>query len=90
MPGVVGERRLEGELAAADERGIVVTAPELPEGSRRLAYSDIERAHTVFDWRAALAGTSSPTARSTRRRAAEAASGPGDTERAEREMAETQ
>ena len=48
--------------------GVVVTAPGLPEGGRRLAYGDIERAHTVFDWRAALARTASPTARSDRRR----------------------
>jgi ribosome maturation factor RimP len=90
VPGVVGERRLEGELTAADDRGIVVTAPDLPEGSRHLDYGDIERAHTVFDWRAALAGTSSPTARSTRRRGAEAAARPGVDESARKEMAERQ
>ena len=58
MPGVVGDRRLEGELVAADERGVVVAAPDLPEGSRRLAYGDIERAHRSSTgerrWRARL------------------------------------
>jgi ribosome maturation factor RimP len=42
-PGAGGERRLSGVLEAADEDGIVVAG-------RRLAYSDIERARTVFVW----------------------------------------
>jgi ribosome maturation factor RimP len=70
LPGVDGERRLEGELVSADDHGIVVAAPELPDGCRRLPYGDIERAHTIFDWRAALARTPSPTARSDKRRVA--------------------
>jgi ribosome maturation factor RimP len=42
-PAVEGERRVEGTLVSADEEGIVV-------GDRHLAYSDIERARTVFVW----------------------------------------
>lgn len=43
QPGVEGERREQGCLEAADDEGIVVNG-------RRLAYGDIERAHTVFAW----------------------------------------
>ena len=42
-PDVEGDRRVEGELTEADETGITV-------GGRRLAYADIERARTVFEW----------------------------------------
>jgi len=88
MPGVEGERRVEGDIVAADDRGVVVTAPGLPDG-RRLAYGDIERAHTVFDWRAALARTPSPTARSARRRDAKPSPTAERREHGEREMADT-
>ncbi|MGA3354003.1 MAG: ribosome maturation factor RimP [Acidimicrobiales bacterium] len=88
MPGAEGERRFEGEITAADGRGVVVSGTGLPEGGRRLAYDDIERAHTVFDWRAALARTPSPTARSDRRRQAKSSSAPGGRERVEKEMAD--
>jgi ribosome maturation factor RimP len=47
VAGSEGERRLEGELTAADDDGIVVTAPE---GERRLAFAEVERARTVFEW----------------------------------------
>ena len=89
LPGVDGERRLEGELVSADDHGVVVTAPGSPDGCRRLAYGDIERAHTIFDWRAALARTPSPTARTDRRRDAKSSLVAGERERAEREMADT-
>lgn len=42
-PNVEGDRRIEGELTDADDEGIVVAG-------RRLAYADIERARTVFEW----------------------------------------
>ncbi len=87
MPGVEGERRLEGEIVAADDRGVVVTAPGLPDG-RRLAYGDIERAHTIFDWKAALAGTTSPTA-SQQRREARSSRAAERRESAQRETADT-
>ncbi len=45
-PGTEGDRRVEGELEAADDEGVVVAG-------RRLAYGEIERARTVFVWVAA-------------------------------------
>lgn len=53
-PNVEGDRRVVGVLAAADDDGITVTitgAKTLDE--RRLAYHEIERARTVFEWGAA-------------------------------------
>ena len=41
--GVEGERRIEGVLSEADDEGVVVAG-------RRLAYGEIERARTVFEW----------------------------------------
>ncbi len=46
---VDGERRFEGVLEAADDEGITIAG-------RRLAYADIERARTVFEW-----GSAAPT-----------------------------
>jgi RimP C-terminal SH3 domain len=48
---VEGDRRAQGVLSVADDDGITVTftkGKELLE--RRLAYGDIERARTVFEW----------------------------------------
>ncbi|MGH9153848.1 MAG: ribosome maturation factor RimP [Acidimicrobiales bacterium] len=59
-PDVAGERRLEGLLEAVDDEGIVVAG-------RRLAYGDIERARTVFEW--------GPAPRPGRKRPAPAAGG---------------
>ena len=42
-PDTEGERRVEGELEAADDEGVMVAG-------RRLAYDEIERARTVFVW----------------------------------------
>jgi ribosome maturation factor RimP len=88
VPGVAGERRIEGDIISADDRGVVLGDPGSPDGRRRLAYSDIERAHTVFDWRAALAHTPAPTARSDRRRNAKASPAGERRERSEKEMAD--
>ncbi len=46
--GVEGDRRLKGRLASADESGFEVEA----DGGdpRRLAYDDVERVRTVFEW----------------------------------------
>jgi ribosome maturation factor RimP len=68
-PGSEGVRRFSGVLTAADDDAIVVSGPGLPAGGRRVAHLDLERVHTVFDWRAALAGTSSPARREDRARA---------------------
>jgi ribosome maturation factor RimP len=42
-PATEGERRIEATLDAADDEGITIAG-------RRLAYADIERARTVFEW----------------------------------------
>jgi ribosome maturation factor RimP len=51
--GVDDERRVEGQLAAADETGITVRTGVADDGTvseRQLAYDDIDRARTVFEW----------------------------------------
>ena len=47
VAGTEGERRVEGELAAADDEGVVLATPD---GERRIAYAEVERAKTVFEW----------------------------------------
>jgi len=42
-PDVVGDRRVRATLTAADDRGITIDG-------RALAYNEIERAQTVFEW----------------------------------------
>ena len=37
-------------LGAADETGFVIESAEVPDGSIRIAYDQIERARTVFEW----------------------------------------
>jgi ribosome maturation factor RimP len=51
-PDVPGERRERGLLKAADDEGIVLVPSEGPGAGvdRRLAYGDIDRARTVFEW----------------------------------------
>jgi ribosome maturation factor RimP len=47
------DRRLAGQLSAADDDGITVRTGVDDEGApveHRLAYADIERARTVFEW----------------------------------------
>lgn len=50
---VEGDRRVQGMLKAADHHGITVVLAE-PRSltERKLAYADIERAKTVFEWAA--------------------------------------
>jgi ribosome maturation factor RimP len=48
-PHVEGERRLEGTLAAAGDDGIQLLVND--DGTTRLlAYDDIEKANTIFEW----------------------------------------
>lgn len=62
LPGAEGERRVEGALIDADEVGFSLA---LDDGStRRFTYSDVDRAHTVFDWKAALASAKRDSRRS--------------------------
>lgn len=68
-PGVPGERRVEGLLVATDDSGFTLEGEGVEGGRRRIAYGEVEKANTIFDWRAALAGTSSPTARAAQRAA---------------------
>ena len=50
VSGGEGERRVTGRLAEAGPDGIVIEAVDLPDGRRRLAYDDVQRARTVFNW----------------------------------------
>jgi ribosome maturation factor RimP len=43
-------RRVSGTLEAADEAGFTLVGPDLPDGSLRIAYGEIERARTIFEW----------------------------------------
>ena len=49
-PQVPGERRLRGELLAADQAGLELAVEGAEDGRMRLAYSDIDRARTLFVW----------------------------------------
>jgi ribosome maturation factor RimP len=48
--GTADVRRITGTLEGADESGCTMSGPELPEGGMRIAYDQIERARTVFEW----------------------------------------
>lgn len=78
LPGTEGERRVEGTLTSADDKGFVL---ELAGGPRRIAYRELDRARTVFDWEADLA------ARRAAERAEKAAGGTAPRARAKREQA---
>lgn len=49
-PQVPGERRLRGRVLAADDDGLELAVEGAPDGRVRLAYSNIDRARTVFVW----------------------------------------
>ena len=49
-PGLEGDRRVEGVVADADDEGVTVRTDDPGEPERRLAYDDIEKARTVFEW----------------------------------------
>lgn len=50
-PGVEGDRRIKGELVAADEASVTVAPADAPPGTTRaIALDDIEKARTVFEW----------------------------------------
>ena len=48
--GTSDVRRVRGTLEAADETGFTLVGPDLPDGSLRIAYDEIERARTIFEW----------------------------------------
>ena len=49
-PQVPGERRLRGTLLASDDDGFTLAVEGSDDEPVRLAYSDIDRARTVFVW----------------------------------------
>jgi ribosome maturation factor RimP len=48
--GTAEVRRVNGTLGAADESGFTLLGPDLPDGSLRIGYDEVERARTVFTW----------------------------------------
>lgn len=50
LPTAGLDRRIRGMLSVADADGVVLTGDGLPEDGSRIAYTDIERARTVFEW----------------------------------------
>ncbi len=48
--GSADVRRVTGTLTAADDTGCTLAGPEVPGGELRVAYDQIERARTVFEW----------------------------------------
>ncbi len=48
--GTESVKRVSGKLESVDELGCTVVGPDVPEGSLRIAYDEIERARTVFEW----------------------------------------
>lgn len=48
LPHVEGDRRVEGQVTAADDAGVCITSAD--GGARTLRYDEIERARTVFVW----------------------------------------
>ena len=56
-PGVEGDRRVEGTIAAADDTSVTIRSVD---GTvRSLDYDDIERARTTFEWGSAAKPTTS-------------------------------
>ncbi len=65
VAGTAGDRRIKGTLLAADDEGATVG---LDDGSeRRLAYAEIERARTVFEWEATSKGAAKAKAKAKAR-----------------------
>jgi ribosome maturation factor RimP len=48
--GTSDVRRVRGTLNEADETGFTLVGPDLPDGSLRIAYDEVERARTIFEW----------------------------------------
>src|SRR5271154_899640 len=48
--GTADVKRVTGTLQSADESGCTVVGPDVPDGELRIAYDQIERARTVFEW----------------------------------------
>ena len=48
--GTADVRRVTGTLERADETGCTLTGAEVPDSELRIAYDQMERARTVFEW----------------------------------------
>jgi ribosome maturation factor RimP len=48
--GSADVRRITGTLAQADETGCTLAGADVPGGELRVAYDQIERARTLFEW----------------------------------------
>ena len=48
--GTSDVHRDRGTLEAADEAGFTLVGPDLPDGSLRISYGEVERARTIFEW----------------------------------------
>jgi len=48
--GTADVRRISGTLTASDDAGCTLRGPEVPGGEQHIAYDQIERARTVFEW----------------------------------------
>jgi ribosome maturation factor RimP len=48
--GSADVRRLTGTLSAANDSDFTLSGPDVPDGEVRIAYDDVERARTVFEW----------------------------------------
>ena len=47
-PDAQGDRRVQGELAAVDDDGVEIVTDD--GETRRVAYADVSKARTVFEW----------------------------------------
>jgi ribosome maturation factor RimP len=50
VPGSPGDRRLKGTLLSVDDDGITVAGATEDDEPRSVAFGDVERARTVFEW----------------------------------------
>jgi ribosome maturation factor RimP len=48
--GTADVRRVTGLLTSADETSCVLEGNDLPDGTLRVAFDEVERARTVFEW----------------------------------------
>jgi ribosome maturation factor RimP len=66
-PDTEGDRRIEGDLTAADDDGVTITLED--GGERRVPYGQIDKARTVFEWGPAASGKgSSPSGKAPKSR----------------------
>ncbi len=74
-PGTEGERRIQGRLVSVDDAGMTLEGEGLPDGGRRIAFDEVERARTVFVWGGEPRRSGDKRHGSAQRRAARPAAG---------------